>query len=290
MCIVMKTLALTSSVFVLTAAGAMAQQADIELLRARADAQERRISQLEIELSRLRSYQAEESRPKAVPMEPASEPSESTEYIVQKGDVLTRIAKRHNTTVDAIKRANGLEKDHIFVGQKLRVPGADKAVAVLEPLPPVPTVKSGSSHLVQSGETFYSIARQHNVSVSSLVKANPEIDPRSMQVGQKLSLDVTPRSAVESRRATSRPDALPKPKSKTQEVASRQPAKRKAVSQPVKKSEPEIRTITVHRQMTYGKFASKHGASTNQLNELNGLSLSKNTMLAIGSELYVPKY
>jgi len=45
----------------------------------------------------------------------------------------------------------------------------------------------------------------------------------------------------------------------------------------------------VHKQITYGQLASKHGASTSQLNELNGLSLSKSTMLAIGSELYVPK-
>jgi hypothetical protein len=78
----------------------------------------------------------------------------------------------------------------------------------------------------------------------------------------------------------------PKPKqSMMKEVVRNAPVDR----EPVKKSESEIRTITVHKQITYGQFASQHGASTGQLNELNGLSLSKNTMLAIGSELYVPR-
>ena len=50
-----------------------------------------------------------------------------------------------------------------------------------------------------------------------------------------------------------------------------------------------VRTITVvEEQITYGQFATRHGASTTQLDELNGLSLSKNTTLTKGSELYVP--
>ena len=71
-------------------------------------------------------------------------------------------------------------------------------------------------------------------------------------------------------------------------MARKAPAERKPVSEPRKQTESEIRTITVHKQITYGQFANQYGASTGQLNELNGLSLSKNTMLAIGSELYVP--
>ena len=52
--------------------------------------------------------------------------------------------------------------------------------------------------------------------------------------------------------------------------------------------EPKIRVITVDGQITYGQFASKYGSSTTQLDELNGLSLSANAILAKGSELYVP--
>ena len=40
--------------------------------------------------------------------------------------------------------------------------------------------------------------------------------------------------------------------------------------------------------MTYGEFASKHGTDVERLNALNGLDLTTATVLAKGSELYVP--
>ncbi|MBN3040293.1 MAG: L,D-transpeptidase family protein [Candidatus Omnitrophica bacterium] len=42
-------------------------------------------------------------------------------YEVQPKDVLSRIAKKHETTVNLIKRANNLESDIIIPGQKLKV-------------------------------------------------------------------------------------------------------------------------------------------------------------------------
>lgn len=312
---VMKTLALITPVFVLTAAGAMAQQSDIEFLRARADAQERKIGQLEREIAQLKAYHVEKQHPKAVPV-PAAANAVAGEYVVRKGDMLGRIAKRHNTTVSAIKRANGLTSDNILIGQKLRIPGAGGAVAGVASKRSEPEVqkegplKVPSMHVVKSGETFYSIARQHDVSVTSLMLANPKVSPNKLHVGQKLAVESSARPASEARsavasKAPSKPKTVSKPKErtkvvehvdppkakekKTKEVVRNAPADREPAKGPAKKSEPEIRTITVHKQITYGQFANKYGASTSQLNELNGLSLSKNTMLAIGSELYVPR-
>jgi LysM repeat protein len=45
----------------------------------------------------------------------------ATVYIVKSGDTLTKIAKTHRMTVQAIKSANGLDTDHISVGQKLKL-------------------------------------------------------------------------------------------------------------------------------------------------------------------------
>ena len=309
----MKTIALIPTVFVLTAAGALAQQSDIEFLRARADAHERKISQLEKELNRLKAYHADKQHPKAVPV-PAASDSTSGEYVVKKGDMLGRIAKRHNVTVAALKKANGLRSDRINIGQKLRIPGAKQTtVASTQSTPremPTKPLKAAGKHVVKSGETFYSIARQHNVSVASLMAANPRVKPTTMRIGQSLMIDSSARPAASQKAKTRgvarKPKSMPKEstkvaehidppkpkptrKAKTKEVVRNAPADRKPASTPVRSKEPEIRTITVHKQITYGQFASKYGASTSQLNELNGLSLSKNTMLAIGSELYVPK-
>jgi spore coat assembly protein SafA len=44
-------------------------------------------------------------------------------YIVQRGDTLWKIAKRYNTTIDAIVRANNIKNPDLIVpGQKLIIP------------------------------------------------------------------------------------------------------------------------------------------------------------------------
>ncbi len=54
-------------------------------------------------------------------------------YIVKSGDTLSKIAKRHGTTVKAIESENGLSTTHIKVGQKLKIPA--KAEAAPAPAP-----------------------------------------------------------------------------------------------------------------------------------------------------------
>lgn len=44
------------------------------------------------------------------------------EVTVQSGDTLTKIARQNNTTISALKSANGLTSDMIRIGQKLRLP------------------------------------------------------------------------------------------------------------------------------------------------------------------------
>ena len=292
---VMKTIALISTVFALPAASLLAQgQSDIDALRSRVDSAERRINLLERELSHLRGSTTAKTSPSHKAAAPAA-----GEYVVVKGDYLARIAKRNNVTVAALKQVNGLRSDNIRIGQKLRIPrsaqasasNAPRATVVKESAP----ASSASKHKVKRGETFYSIARQHNISTSALIAANPNVRPTSLRVGQTLSIQSY--TAPASRRAVAK--SQPKPKAKAASKDRPKPkASKSAVagntpksSPPAKKSaEPAIRTITVHQQMTYGQFASKYGASTTQLNALNGLSLNKSTMLAKGSELYVPKY
>jgi len=55
--------------------------------------------------------------------------SHGGEYIVQKGDCLSKIAVRHGTTTQAIKEANGLPSDKVIVGKKLIIPGGTQPAA-----------------------------------------------------------------------------------------------------------------------------------------------------------------
>ena len=48
--------------------------------------------------------------------------SGSISYVVKRGDTLSGIAKRHDTSVSKIKRLNNLKTDLIKIGQKLTLP------------------------------------------------------------------------------------------------------------------------------------------------------------------------
>ena len=44
-------------------------------------------------------------------------------YTVKRGDTLTSIAKRHDTTVEALVASNGIKnKNRIYIGQVLQIP------------------------------------------------------------------------------------------------------------------------------------------------------------------------
>jgi LysM repeat protein len=101
-------------------------------------------------------------------------------YVVKSGDSLDRIARRHGTTVSALVQANGMKNpDQISVGQKLILPPG-KAGA--------PSGGGSTSYKVEPGDTLGSIASDHGVSVSALVKANKLDDPDRLTPGQTLQI------------------------------------------------------------------------------------------------------
>lgn len=110
---------------------------------------------------------------------------QATTYRVVQGDTLTRIARRHGTTVEEIKRLNHLKTDALSVGQVLKVSGpapAQRATAG----------RAGSgkewtgSHTVAAGETLYRISRAYQVTPAELAKVNNITDPTRVRVGTVL--------------------------------------------------------------------------------------------------------
>lgn len=83
----------------------------------------------------------------------------------------------------------------------------------------------------------------------------------------------------------------PQPAPAPQPVAQTQEAPAPAAQAPLSSTpnpEKKVRSVTVDNEMTYGDFATSHGTDTARLNDLNGLDLTHATVLAKGSELYVP--
>ncbi len=60
--------------------------------------------------------------PRSAP-KPAPRPApRATVHTVVSGDSLWKIAKKYSVTVDAIKKANGMTKDTVVLGAKLKIP------------------------------------------------------------------------------------------------------------------------------------------------------------------------
>ena len=76
-----------------------------------------------------------------IPGQPSNHPPTAPggAYTVQRGDTLFSIARRHGTTVAALRAANHLGSNLIYVGQELTIPNGDDTV---EPTPAPPSPPS----------------------------------------------------------------------------------------------------------------------------------------------------
>ncbi|WP_017551623.1 C40 family peptidase [Heyndrickxia coagulans] len=90
-------------------------------------------------------------------------------YKVQKGDSLWKIAKKYNTSVDALKSTNHLASDTIYPNQVLNV-SASKAKASARSVS-APS-SSAKTYTVKPGDTLSTIALNHGISVSNLMSWN----------------------------------------------------------------------------------------------------------------------
>lgn len=118
-------------------------------------------------------------------------------YIVRSGDTLISIAVRYNLRLADIILANNLSTSGlVFAGQRLVLPGISAPTPTPTPSPtatptPTPVVDlplTNTPHVVEPGETIYSIANNYGVPMGSLVLANNLAPPYRLQVGQSLRI------------------------------------------------------------------------------------------------------
>lgn len=110
------------------------------------------------------------------------------EYTIVRGDTLGAIAKRNNTTVSALRKANpNVEPTRIRPGQKLQIPIVESTPSTgLNNTSAVGT-GGGKTYTVKSGDNLTRIARQHGVTVSQL-RAENNLTTSRINVGQKLKI------------------------------------------------------------------------------------------------------
>lgn len=97
-----------------------------------------------------------------------------TEYVVRSGDTLWLLAQRYSTTVDAIKRLNGLTSDMLYIGQVLRLPSTTAPIPYFE-------------YIVRSGDTLWLLAQRFGTTVNAIKNLNG-LGSDMLNIGQILRI------------------------------------------------------------------------------------------------------
>lgn len=119
-------------------------------------------------------------------------------HVVAPGDTLSEIAQRFDTSTAVLQRINGLTGNRIHAGQALLAPSAEHATK-LAGLPAYHLARRGiAEHTVRSGESLWTIARRHGMSVRRLAQLNQISTQSVIRPGQRLK--VTAGSAASTQR------------------------------------------------------------------------------------------
>lgn len=126
-------------------------------------------------------------------------------------------------------------------------PPVSSTIVEEEP-PPTPT---GTEHVIIQGDSFYSLAQKYGVSTKAIANANPNVDPRRLQIGQKVY--------------------VPAPDPSTASAAS--------------STANGARAYTVKSGDTLTRIASQFGTTVRALRSANNLSTDR---IVVGQKLTIP--
>jgi LysM repeat protein len=113
------------------------------------------------------------------PVEGAPRDAVVTTYVVRRGDTLSEIAERFDIGATQLKSWNGISDPRsLRVGDKLKIRGQATSS---------PEVRM-SSYTVRNGDTLSEIAEHLGVRTSEIKAWNGITDPRSLRVGQTLTV------------------------------------------------------------------------------------------------------
>jgi membrane-bound lytic murein transglycosylase D len=127
---------------------------------------------------------------------PNTDAPKTTIHIVKSGESLGFIANKYNCSVDQLKQWNGLSKNTIIVGQKIKIARASSGTATTAKLQATgsKTTKPSASqakyfyYTIVSGDNLWDIADKHDVTVSQLKSLNNLKNSSRLKPGQKIKI------------------------------------------------------------------------------------------------------
>ncbi len=123
---------------------------------------------------------------------PPNERVNFLEHVVKRGETLSEIGQRYGVSVSLLRAANGnVSPRRLQIGQRLIIPmspaGRSRAARGSAPRA-TPAVSGSRYYTVRSGDSLWTIARRHGVSVTDLTRWNGLRESDVIRVGQRLTV------------------------------------------------------------------------------------------------------
>ncbi|MBD3583608.1 LysM peptidoglycan-binding domain-containing protein [Flavobacterium selenitireducens] len=179
-------------------------------------------------------------------------------HLVAAGETLYSIARKYDVSVKDLEKVNAdLVKAGLKTGETISIPGGTVDGVTEKATESAPKTANDGTHIVQAGETKYSIAKKYGISVSELEKQNPAI-ASGLQKGATLH--------VKSESAKSETRVVERPKPTIQEITVPAKPDVEVVRKPVKGG---FANYEVKTGETLFGLAKMFSLSEQQLVELN---------------------
>ncbi|MBF02871.1 MAG: hypothetical protein CMP76_06205 [Flavobacterium sp.] len=201
----------------------------------------------------------------------------SFEHTVASGETMYALARKYNTTVAILYQLNPKLKDKTLqVNAIVKVPSqneSEKEVGTHEAITVVP-----DSHRVAKGESFYSISKKYNLSITDLEALNPKIKPKKLKEGVVLKIKNEALKITEEQQETAIVAVDVNPKN--EEVVP------ETIPLEIKKDATFTLLHTIKRKETKYGVAKLYGIS---IRELEALNPNLPSDFPVGYELIIKK-
>lgn len=108
-------------------------------------------------------------------------------HTVQAGETFYSLSKLYNTDEKTIRAYNPIVIDGLKQGQMLKIPAG---ASTQKELSARKMSKLFDTHIVNKGETAYSISKRYGISLATLMEDNPGFDPAHLSIGQKINVRI----------------------------------------------------------------------------------------------------
>lgn len=179
---------------------------------------------------------------------------------VIKGDTLWSISKQYNISLELILAFNNIRnKDSLSIGQIIKIPQDNLSAA------------NHTSHIVKKGETLWTIARQYNLTMDSILTTNNITNPELIYIGQQIKIP-----SYKNVTATPEKNVTNKP------VINGNNSNNNI--NPPKNAEPIIYTVKAGDNLW--NISRKYGVSVEVIISVN--NLKEKDLLSLGQKLEIP--